>query len=372
MNIDKTLTNAFETIREYACFDSHSLVPHPDNLKFQAVTERHYMRRLGTHLAEIVSDPDSEDVQYAAHVVKRYFWKELGLSQPPELATEVPQFLLKPDHKIKPRTDPQELAAQLGTVPVSVTPVLCIVASKLALLQELLNLSDVAIKFIATAYANCGLHSLSKDQTSGLSLALHHISLNDEEHRNRTVAVLLDVPLAEIEALFKPPTTLTALRFVDLDVFNQAKCLHSVFTLSEEFITLLETPNMSHAAALARILEPVHDLRILDDGDTPIGYLYEIMPRNIAECYERTLLNRPLLSQHVQHLVEWLTGLSLPTEACNALEIRLTFETICDAIKRAALDCCTANRPLDTHAILKALFAASVDVPFSSATRSKG
>jgi hypothetical protein len=373
MSFDESLTKAFEAIREYACFDSHSLVPHPDNLKFQATEERRAMHRLGVMLAEIVGNPDSEDLQYAAHVVKRHFWKELGLSQPPELATEVPRFLLKPDHKMEPRTDPQELACQLAKVPTRETPVLCIVLSKLALLQKLLNLPDVAIKFLTLAYANSSRHSLTKDLTCGLSQALSYIGVEDNMHRNRAVAALLDVPLAEVEALFTPPITVTALRFVDVHVFNQARCLCGVFTLADEFVTLLETPHLSHAAVLARILEPAHDLDTVDDGTTPIGYLYEIMPSQIAECYERTVLNRPLLHQHIHHLVEWFTGgLTLPAEACCALDSRLTFESIRDAIKRAALACCTELMPLDAHAILKALFVTSVDVPFGAANSGEG
>jgi hypothetical protein len=368
MSLDESLTKAFGTIREAACFDSHSLVPHPDNLRFQFSIERQAMLHLGTHLAEIVGNPDSENLQYAAHVVKRHFWKELGLSQPPKLATEVPRFLLKPDHRMEPRTDPQELASQLAAVPMPETSVLCIVSSKLALLQKLLNLPDVAIKFLTLAYANSSRHSLTKDESSGLSMALSYVGVESNEHRNRAVAVLLDVPLVEVEAFFTPPITVAALRFVDVHVFNQARSLRSVFALSDEFVTLLETPHLSHSAVLARTLEPEHDLDTVDDGSTPIGYLSEIMPSTLAECYERTVLNRPLLHQNVHHLVEWFTGgLTLPVEACHALDSRLTFESIRDAIKRAALACCTANRPLDAHAILKALFAASCDVHIGTA-----
>ncbi len=84
------------------------------------------------------------------------------------------------------------------------------------------------------------------------------------------------------------------------------------------------------------------------------------------------MLNRRLLYQHVHHLVEWFTGgLSLPVEACYALDSRLIFESIRDAIKRAALACCTEKRPLDEHTILKALFAASSDVPIGATNSSE-
>ena len=358
MCLDESLTKAFDTIREAACFDSHSLVPHPANLQFQTKTERHAMHRLGTKLAEIVGNPDDEDLQYAAHTVKRYFWKDLGLSQVPELTTEVPRFLLGPDHKIKHRAEPQELASKLATVVLPETPVLCIVASKLALLQKLLNLSDTAIKYLTLGYANCSVHRLTKDQSSSLKIALSHIGVADNMHR--AVAVLLNAPLADVQALFAVPSTLVALRFVNAAVFNQRRTLRDVFLLTDEFVTLLETPFRSHEALVAGILEPEHDLDLLDNGTTPIGYLYEILPSSIAECYERTVLNRRLLYQHVHHLIEWFTGgLLLPPEACYALDSRLTFEGIRDAIKRAALASCQANKQLDAHALLKELYAAS-------------
>ena len=358
MCLDESVTKAFDTIREVACFDSHSLVPHPANLQFQTKTERHAMHRLGTKLAEIVGNPDDEDLQYAAHTVKRYFWKDLGLSQVPELTTEVPRFLLGPDHKIKHRAEPQELASKLATVVLPETPVLCIVASKLALLQKLLNLSDTAIKYLTLGYANCSIHSLTKDESSSLKVAMSHIGVADNMHR--AVAILLDVPLAAVEAMFAAPSALIALRFVDAAAFNQSRTLRDAFALTDEFVTLLETPFLSHEALVAGILEPEHDLDLLDNGTTPIGYLYEILPSAIAECYERTVLNRPLLYQHVHHLIEWFTGgLLLPPEACYALDSRLTFEGIRDAIKRAALASCQANTELDAHALLKELYAAS-------------
>ena len=360
MCLDESLTQAFATIREAACFDSHSLVPHPDNLRFQFCIERQAMHRLGTKLVEIVSSPDGEDLQYCAHTVRRHFWKDLGLSQPPELATNVPRFLLKPDHKIEPRTEPQELASQLATVLMPETPVLCIVSSKLALLQKLLNLNDTAIKFLALAYANCSIHSLTKDESSSLKIALSHIGMADNMHRNRAVAILLEVPLAAVEAMFAAPSALVALRFVDASAFNQRRTLRDVFALTDEFVTLLETPFRSHEALLAGILESEQDFDLLDDGTTPIGYLYEIFPKDVAEAYECAVLGRPLNSMHIHDLVSWYTaGYRMLPSFYSPLAGRITVESVRDAIKRAALKCAQANKPLNAHALVKALYAAS-------------
>jgi hypothetical protein len=171
---------------------------------------------------------------------------------------------------------------------------------------------------------------------------------------------MLNAPLADVQALFSAPCTLVALRLVDASAFNQRRTLRDVFVLTDEFVTLLETPHRSHEALLASILEPEQDFDLLDDGTVPTSYLYEIMPSQIAKCYERTALNQPLLSQHVHNLIEWFSGgMSFPPEALQALDSRITFVAIRDAIKRAALACCQANKPLDAHALLKAIYAAS-------------
>ena len=308
MSLDDHLTKAFETIRQAARFDAFNNVPHPENLKFQAMKERRAMHRLGTQLAEIVSNPDGEDLQHCAHSVRRYFWQELGLSQPPELGTGVPRFLLKPDHAIQDRIDAQELADMLAQVPMPEIPVMCIVASKLALIQKLLNLSDTAIQYLTWAYAHCSVHNLTKDESSSLKVALSHIGLADDAHHNRAVSALLNAPLADVQAIFAAPSALVALRFVDAAAFNPRRTLRDVFVLTDEFVTLLETPHRSHRAMLAGILEPEQDFDLLDDGTTPIGYLYEVLPKDIAEAYECAVLDRPLKSIHIQALVSWYTA----------------------------------------------------------------
>ena len=145
-------------------------------------------------------------------------------------------------------------------------------------------------KYLRLAYAHCSIHSLTKDESSSLKVALAHIGLVDDAHRNRAVSVLLNAPLADVQALFAAPSTLVALRFVDAAAFNQRRTLRDVFVLTDEFVTLLETPYRSHQALLAGILEPEQDFDLLDDG-TPIGYLYEILPKEIAEAYECAVLD---------------------------------------------------------------------------------
>ncbi len=360
MSLDESLIQAFETIRESASFDCLSPVPHVDNLRFSYSVERQAMHRLGTNLAEIVRNIDCEDMQYVAHTVKRHFWKELGLSQPPDLPTDLPRFLLKDGFRLETRIDPYELVSQLATVSLPDTPVVCIVSSKLALLQKLLNLSDTAIKYLTLAYAISCRHHLTNDESSGLEIALSNIGLIDDAYRNHAISALIQSPLVEVETMFAPPCALIALRFVDASVFNQRRSLRNVFALTDDFVYLLETKFRSHQAVLAAILEPEQDLDLLDDGSIPVGYLYEILPMEIAQAYEFAVTERPLNVVHISELVCWYTaGYRIQPSFFSPLVGHITFETIRDAIKRVALDCCQANKTLDEHALMKALYAAS-------------
>ena len=136
--------------------------------------------------------------------------------------------------------------------------------------------------------------------------------------------------------------------------------MRDVFVLTDEFVTLLETPYRSHKALLAGILEPEQDFDLLDDGTTPIGYLYEILPKDIAEAYECAVLGRPLKFIHIEALVSWYTaGYRMLPSLYSPLAGHITVEALRDAIKRVALECAQANKPLTSHALVKALYAAS-------------
>lgn len=358
MNLNETLTSAYETIREFAVFDALTAVPHSENLKFQFNIERQALRRLGMGLTDLFADAENPSLQYAAHVVRCHFWQELGLTQAPKLENDVPKFLRKSDYKVQPHTDPVELAAQLSAIAVPDPSAFCIVGTKLALLQKLLNFSDLTIKFLALAYAASSTHSQTHDLSGSLAAALNHVQVANSDHRELAIALLLDVPKADVQAIFEPLSILVALGFMQAQDYSKPLSLRQVLMLKNEFIMILETPYRSHEAVLADILTPEYDLDLLDSDGVCIGDLYETFPRNIAECYERVLRDQPLQSRHVLSLTAWFTGICLPAETCIALDGRLTFEAIRDAIKRAALACRQANKPFGDNDVLKALYTA--------------
>ena len=360
MTLDETLHSAFRTIQEVTCFNALTPVPHPGNLIYQIDGERRAMHRLGMNLTAIVGDPDCEDLQYAAHCIRRYFGESLHMEPMPEFISEAPRFLLAKDSRTVHRTDPQELAQHLSTLAMPQSAHICIVTAKLTLLKKLLHLSEAEVRFLSMAYVVSSHHFRTNALSCGIAMALEHIGVQNAEHRNRAVAALLSAATVDAAGIFTPPNRLKALRFVETVYTKDAPTLRTTLTLTDEFVNVLETVYRSHAALLQAIAEPEDDLNLLNDHEVPIGHLYEILPKEIASVFETAVLERPLKSHHIESLVAWFTGghRMLPS-FYSPLAGRVKFEPVREAIKRAALDCCIANIQLDSFALMRSLYAAT-------------
>lgn len=361
MGLDESLTQAYETIHEATCFDALSNIPHAENLRYQAIEEGRAMRQLGMHLTAIVGNPDCEDLQYAAHCIRRYFGSRLPMEPMPEFIADAPRFLLDKDSRTEHRTDPQELAKHLNILAMPQSAHICIVSAKLALLQKLLHLSDAEVKFLSMAYVVSSLHIRTNALSCGIAMALEHICVQSDEHRNRAIAALLEVATSDAASIFKRPNRLKALRFVETVYTKDAPNLRSTFTLTDEFANVLETAYRSHAALLQAIAEPENDLNLLNDPEIPVSDLFENFPKEVAESYMCDMLERPLKAHQIESLVAWFTGghRMLPSQY-SPLAGRIKFEPIREAIKRVALDCCIANVKLDSFALMRSLYAVTV------------
>lgn len=358
MKIDDPLEAAFEVIRRELGLDMLTNVPHPENLRFQMHIERRTLRRLGVMLAGIVLTEHDQDVHYVAHVIRRYFGDALGMEPVPEFIGDVPRFLLAADAPVTTRTDPQQLALHLQGLALPQDNVICRVFHNLSLLQKLLNLTDSEVSYLAVAYTVSRQYQHTTSVSYNLTLALQHVALGDESHRDKAIAALLDVPLADVSTLFAPLCRLKALRFVDTLHTGEAPNLCSCFVLTDAFVALLESQHRSHNALLQAILEPEDDLNLLHDDTIPIGHLYAEFPKEVAEAYECAVLQRPLKALHIYALVRWYTGASpaLPSHY-SPLAGRVDLVAVREAIKRAAFDGCRASTALDVFALMKALYA---------------
>jgi len=358
--MNEVLKKAFETIRSEIGFDMLSNLPHPENLRFQMDEECKAMHRVGLQLRNIVFDPEGEDLQYAAHAIRQYFGDALGMEPMPEFLADVPRFLLPPDNRTVHRTNPQELARHLMRMTMPQVEIICITTTQLKRLQKLLHLSDAEVKFLTLAYVVSSPHLRTSCLSAGIVMALEHIGVKDDAHRHRAIGVLLDVPVDDVIKMLSPPCSLNALRFVDSVYTNREPTLRDSFVLTDEFVEVLETTYRSHEALLYAIVEPEQDLNLLNDEEVPVGHLYEVFQKDVAEAFECAVLCRPLKSYHINALVSWYSAghRTLPS-LYSPLAGRINVEGVRIAIQRAAFDCRIANVPLDTFALMRALYAAA-------------
>jgi hypothetical protein len=227
MGLDESLTQAFETIRKATCFDAFSNIPHVENLRYQSIEEGRAMRQLGMNLTAIVGDQDCEDLQYAAHCIRRYFGSNLPMEPMPEFIADAPRFLLAKDKPTVHRTDPQELAKHLSTLAMPQSEHICIVCAKLAWLQKMLHLSEAEVRFLSMAYVVSSQHLRTNALSFDIAMALQHIRVQGDEHRNRAIAALLEVAPSDAASIFKLPNRLKALRFVETVYTKDAPTLRT-------------------------------------------------------------------------------------------------------------------------------------------------
>ena len=353
MNHDDSLARAFKTIQDTFGVGAFDAMPHPDNLKFRKEEEVKTMRRIGLQLADLA---EGQDQQWSARIVQRYFWRELGHTNPVDLPPDVPDFLLPPDHAKAPYINTATLAQQMASVDDAQPATLCIVASKLSLLQQLLHLNDAETRYLKLAYVSYLHGKALGDNSHGLFMVMQNMGMRDAQQRDHVFATLLDEPIEAVHALFQPPSKLVALGFIDPACWHDPKNLRDKVIATDAFIALLEDKFRSHQALLAAILEPEYDVNLFDDG-SPITVLYEWFPADIAACYECAVLERPMEAAHIKTIVKWFSSLDLEVALFAPLAGHLCFESIREGIKRATLECCTADKPVTALAILQALYA---------------
>jgi hypothetical protein len=163
--------------------------------------------------------------------------------------------------------------------------------------------------------------------------------------------------------MLAPPCRLKALRFIDTVHTDGPSNVRSAFVLTDAFVELLECTYRSHTALLSAVMEPEIDLDLQQNEDVPIGHLYDVWPKALAEAFECAVLNRPLKPHHIDTLVRWYTGgyRAHPAQY-TPLAGHIGVDGVREAVKRAAFDTCIANAPLDGFALMRALYAA-VTVP---------
>lgn len=360
MQIDPSVLQAFAVLEHAFDIEFLSRPPSRHNLEYRAWLERMFMRRIGMALPTL---PDTRQRTWTAHLMLRFFWRDLGLRSRPELLTELPMFLWRPDYALPP-VDVDAIADSLATIEQTEPAPLCIAERRMALLIELLHLSPADSALLQLAYAAChwGLPTSSEPYAAdqhALQAVLNCLHWRDLAERNRVFAMLLAVSVEEAAALFDAPITVVALQLIDNDWWHKSRNALAFATATDKLVALLEAQYQTHAALLADLQMASPDIGMAFDSDYPADLLYEELPLSVANAYMAARRGHALNAAQLLALVWWQTQLELAAEVVQPLADKLDFETVVRVLIRATLNCRTSGGSLTKLRLLQALYAAA-------------
>ena len=312
MQIDPSVLQAFAVLEGAFHTDFLSRLPSRHNLEYRAWLERRFMLRIGVSLPTL---PDTRYRTWVAHLMQRYFWRDLGLQSCPELPTELPMFLWRSDYELPP-VDVVAMSGSLATTAQTLTAPLCIAERRLALLTELLHLRPAESALLQLAYAAChwGLPTSSENYAAdqhSLQAVLNCLHWRDLAERNRVFAMLLAVTVEGAAALFDAPVSVVALHLIDNESWHKGRNPLKFATATDKLLVLMEAQYQTHAALLADLQMASPDIGAAFDSDYPADLLYEELPLSVADAYMAARRGHALNAAQLVALVWWQTGLEL-------------------------------------------------------------
>jgi len=365
MQIEPSLSQAFATLETAFHTDFLSRLPSRHNLIYRQFLERQFMLCIGTALATL---PESVDRLWIAHLLRRYFWRDLRLDARPDLPTELPRFLWPRGYELPP-VDVVALSEQIEALweqkYFGEPDPPCIAERKLFLLETLLHLQPAETALIELAYAASpdGWPQSESDTFEPDQHALHAVLMclnwRDLAERDHVFSVLLDVSPQDAAALFANPATVLALHLIDNTDWHRGNGAFAYAVAAEKLFAVLETQYLTHAALLADLQSLPFDRCLLPDSDVTEGMLYECMPPLVADAYIAARQSRHLTAAQLAALVHWQTAMTVTAESVQPLASQLEFETVCRVLAQAALDCRRADAVVKPLTLLKALYAAA-------------
>lgn len=361
MQIDPSVSQAFATLETAFHTDFLSKLPSRHNLMYRQFLERQFMLRVGTSLTTL---PESVDRLWIGHLLRRYFWRDLGLHTRPDLPTELPRFLWPRGYELPP-VDAVALSEQIEALWEPAPDPPCIAERNLFKLETLLHLQPTETALIELAYAASldGWPQSESDTFEPDQHALHAILMclnwRDEAERDHVFSVLLGVSPQDAAALFANPATVLALHLIDNADWHRGNGAFAYAVATEKLFAVLETQYLTHAALLADLQSLPFDRCLLPDSDVSEGMLYEYMPPFVADAYIAARQSRHLTAPQLAALVHWQTGMAVTAESVQPLASQLDFETACRVLAQAVLDCRRADAVVKPLTLLKALYAAT-------------
>ena len=263
--------------------------------------------------------------------------------------SDLPRFL-DPDLTVK--IEPEAFTQKLTDLELPKPHDDCSIIRNLDWLTDLFNLTFTERKVLLWSYCTWNTYGRSLD------CALVHIEV-DKNYAYESLAVLMDESFAEIEACFKTPNKLASLLLLSCNVWHcDLQMLGHYLSGSEFLADLLEQQHQSKDDLLSCFNKsPLHwHPPPLPEDVMQLGAWYE---PPMASAMRATALGQPLNARHIASFLASSTGHWFSQKQLAPLAGHLDYLTILTAVKKAAVQCCTASKPLTEFAVLKELYVAA-------------
>jgi hypothetical protein len=337
--------------------------PSTDSQRYRQWLQRDFLLRIGVAMPAFQM---SEDRLWIAHVLRRLFWHDLGLSERPDLPITMPRFFWPSGYEL-PSFDVTGLSKQLAALRQPRPEPWCVVEHNIHQLTALLHLRPSETALIELAYASSVTrHPVSHAPDQEISdPALHNLLMclnwHDKTERNRVFAILLDVSVRDVAPLLEEPSTLLALGLIDNASWQQGNGAFAYAEATNKLLAMLETRCMSRDALLTALQDAPYDRILVANSDVPDGMLYEpgCLPKQIADAYVAARQSRCLTTDQLTALVGWQAGFSIATEAAHALDQKLRFEAVRQTLADAVLARRRVNARVTPQTLIHALCSAA-------------
>jgi hypothetical protein len=337
--------------------------PSHDSRRYKQWLQRDFLFRIGVALPAFQM---SEDRLWIAYVLRRLFWRDLGLAERPDLPITMPRFFWPRGYEL-PSFDVTGLSQQLAALRQPQPEPWCGVEHNIHQLTALLHLrpSETALLELAHAssvtwkpVSNAPDQEISDPALYNLLMCLNW---HDKAERNLVFSLLLDVPAQDVTPLLEEPNTLLALGLIDNASWQQGNGAFAYAEATDKLLAMLEKRCVSRDALLTALKAPLQDRILAADSDVPDGMLYEpgYLPRQLAEAYIAARRSRCLTTDQLTALVCWQTGFNIATEAVQALDQKLRFEAVRQTLADAVLARRKVNARVTPQTLIHALCTAA-------------
>ena len=328
----------------------YEMQPHPANVAYAKAMTAVMIQKIGLKIER----PDyGNNFQLAARLICHYFAikleAKLDLASRYKLSSE---WLLNQEHD-EFVIDPHAFEEKLAALELEVPDDACLVVRNLDWLVELFHLTTIERKLLLWSYIEFGR------QANHMDIVLSLLWPKNSHQAFKVLASLLDEPIESVSECFKKPYKFSCLTLAEYSNFKSGESpIENRISGTDFLCAVLEYPHRSREGLLQFFNESPAFWNTRPCIESVNTYKFH-HPPSLASAMVASALDKPLSAKGIAGLLFHFTGYEFASRHCEPLAAKLDYVRIIKAVKKAAVDCCLANRPFTEFEILQALYAAA-------------